>query len=172
MWGEGGVIYLHLRYVLLFRWLCVNCEGEGIFFEIRRKTMSIRIKLIKNNIMRSSSYGKYFAKTVRGNDVNLQDLAEEAARNCSLKKSDVIAVVTELEEMMSHRLADGDTIVLKGIGRFSLRVESDGVDDPKDFSIKKHIRRIICRFLPASHRNTDGTLTYNMSKDVKVEWGR
>ena len=134
--------------------------------------MSIRIKLIKNNIKRSSSYGKYFAKTVRGNDVNLQDLAEEAARNCSLKKSDVIAVVTELEEMMSHRLADGGTIVLKGIGRFSLRVESDGVDDPKDFSIKKHIRRIICRFLPASHRNTDGTLTYNMSEDVKVEWGR
>ena len=145
-------------------------EQEWAAEPIKSKTMSVQIKLIKNNIKRSSSYGKYFAKTVRQRDVNLQDLAEEAARNCSLRESDVIAVVKELEDMMRHRLADGDTIVLKGIGRFSLRVESDGVDNPQDFSLKKHIRRIICRFLPAAHRNTDGTLTYNMSEDVKVEW--
>ena len=134
--------------------------------------MSIKLRLVRNNIKSSCHYGKYFARTVRQNDVTLQDLAEEAARNCSLKKSDVVAAVTELEDMMRHRLADGDTFVLKGIGRFSLRVESDGVDHPKEFSLKKHIRRIICRFLPASHRNTDGTLTYNMSEDVKVEWER
>ena len=132
--------------------------------------MAIKIKLIKNNIKRSSSYGKYFAKTVSQGDVSLLDLAEEAARNSTLRKSDVLAVVTELEEMMRHRLADGHTIVLDGIGRFSLRVESDGVDHPKHFRFKKHIRRIICRFLPSSHRNSDGTLTYNFSENVKVEW--
>lgn len=132
--------------------------------------MAIHIRLIRNNIKRSSSYGKYFAKTVSQGDINLHDLAEEASRNCTLRESDVIAVITELEDMMRHRLADGHTIVLNGIGRFSLRVESDGVDDPKLFRFKKHIRRVICRFLPASHRNADGTLTYNFSEDVKVEW--
>ena len=133
--------------------------------------MAIKIKLIRNNIKRSSSYGKYYAKTVSQGDVTLRDLAVETSRNCTLRESDVLAVVTELEDVMRHRLADGQTIVLDGIGRFSLRVESEGVNKPKDFNIKRHIRRVLCRFLPASHRNSDGTLTYNFSDDVKVEWG-
>ena len=132
--------------------------------------MPIHIRLIKNNIKRSSSYGKYFAKTVSQGEVNLHQLAEEASRNTTLKKSDVVAVVTEIEDMMRQRLRDGHTIVLDGIGRFSLRVESDGVDRPQDFNLRHHIRRIICRFLPASHRNNDGTLTYHFSEDVPVVW--
>ena len=132
--------------------------------------MAIRVRLYRNNIRSSSNYGKYFAKTISQGDISLRDLAEEASRNSSLKQSDVIAVITELEDMMRHRLADGHTIILDGIGRFRLSVESDDVDDPKDFRFKKHIRRILCRFLPASHRNTDGTLTYNFSENVKVVW--
>ena len=132
--------------------------------------MSIQIKLIRNNIKRSSSFGKYFAKVVSQSEVTLKELAKEASRNSSLRESDVIAVVTELEDMMQQRLSDGQTIVLKGIGRFRLSVESEGVDRPSDFNIKKHIRRILCRFLPASRRNNDGTLTYNFSENVKVEW--
>lgn len=132
--------------------------------------MSIHLRLYRNNIKSSCHFGKYFAKTVSQGDVNLHDIAIEASRNCTLRESDVIAVVTELEDIMRHKLADGHTIVLNGIGRFSLRVESDGVENPKDFRFKKHIRRIICRFLPASHRNADGTLTYNFSEDVQVAW--
>ena len=77
----------------------------------------------------------------------------EASRNSMLRQSDVIAVITELEEMLRYRLAEGQTVVPDGIGRFSLCVESEGVDDPSKFRIKKHIRRIICRFLPSGHRN-------------------
>lgn len=132
--------------------------------------MSIKIRLIKNNIKRSSSYGKYFAKTVSQGEITLKELAVEASRNSTLRQSDVIAVITELEEMLRYRLAEGQTVVLDGIGRFSLRVESEGVDDPSKFRIKKHIRRIICRFLPSSHRNEDGTISYSFSKDVDVDW--
>ena len=69
--------------------------------------MSIKIRLIKNNIKRSSSYGKYFAKTVSQGEITLKDLAIEASRNSTLRKSDVIAVVTEIEEMLRYRLAEG-----------------------------------------------------------------
>ena len=132
--------------------------------------MSIKIKLLRNNIKRSSSYGKYFAKAVSQGELTLKDLAIEASRNSSLRESDVVAVITEMEEMLHHRLAEGKTVVLDGIGRVSLRVESDVVYNPNDFSIGKHIRRVICRFLPAGHRNTDGTISYSFSNDVKVEW--
>ncbi len=132
--------------------------------------MSVQIKLIKNNIKRSSSYGKYFAKTVSTGEITLRKLAEEACSNCSIKRSDMIAVITELEDMMKHRLADGKTIVIDGIGRFSLRAESIGVDDPKTFNIRRHMKRTICRFLPAGHRTNDGKISYNFSEDVVVRW--
>lgn len=134
--------------------------------------MSIKIKLFRNNIKRSSSYGKYFAKSVSRGETTLKDLAIEASKNSTLRESDVIAVITEVEEMLRYRLAEGQTVVLDGIGRFSLRVESEGVDNPGDFNIRKHIRRVICRFLPSGHRNSDGTINYHFSNDVKVEWAK
>lgn len=39
------------------------------------------IKLIKNNIKSSSSYGKYFAKAVSQGEVTLDEIAAEACRN-------------------------------------------------------------------------------------------
>ena len=43
--------------------------------------MAVHIKLIKNNIKSSSSYGKYFAKAVSQGEVTLNEIAAEACRN-------------------------------------------------------------------------------------------
>jgi len=101
--------------------------------------MAVHIKLIKNNIKSSSSYGKYFAKTVSQGEISFRQITEEACRNSHLSEGTVIAVVTELEDLLKEKLSDGHTVVLPGIGRFSLRVESTGVDEPRQFNIKQHI---------------------------------
>ena len=132
--------------------------------------MPVHIRLIKNNIKSSSSYGKYFAKTVSQGEVTLKDLAEEACRNSSMSHGAVIGVVTELQDLLKEKLAAGQTVVLDGIGRFSLRVESIGVDDPKKFNIQRHLKRIVCGFLPASSRSREGNILYDFSLDVKAVW--
>ncbi len=91
--------------------------------------MAVHIKLIRNNIKSSSSYGKYFAKAVSQGEVTMNELAEEAAINSGISRGAFIRGVTELQDMMKHRLANGQTVVIEGIGRFSLRVESIGVED-------------------------------------------
>ena len=123
--------------------------------------MAVHIKLIKNNIKSSSSYGKYFAKTVSQGEITLREIMKEACRNSHLSEGTVIGVVTELEDLLKEKLGEGQTVVLPGIGRFSLRVESIGVDDPKEFNIRRHITRIICGFLPAGRRITGGHILYN-----------
>ena len=105
--------------------------------------MAVHIKLIKNNIKSSSSYGKYFAKTVSQGEVTLGEIAEEACRNSGFSEGSVIGVVTELQDILKYRLREGQTVVLPGIGRFSLRVESIGVDDPKAFYIRQHIKKVL-----------------------------
>ena len=132
--------------------------------------MAVHIKLIKNNIKRSSSYGKYFAKTVSQGEVTLEEIAAEACRNSGFSEGAVVGVVTELQDILKHRLSEGQTVALPGIGRFSLRVESIGVDDPKAFNIRRHISRIVCGFLPAGRRIQGRHILYDVCDGVKVIW--
>ena len=39
--------------------------------------MAVHIKLVKNNIKSSSSYGKYFAKAVSQGDITLDEIGNE-----------------------------------------------------------------------------------------------
>ena len=52
--------------------------------------MAVHIKLIKNNIKSSSSYGKYFAKTVSQGEVTLDEIAAEACRNSGFSEGAVV----------------------------------------------------------------------------------
>ena len=81
--------------------------------------MAVHIKLIKNNIKSSSSYGKYFAKTVSQGEVTLDEIAAEACRNSGFSEGAVVGVVTELQDILKQRLTEGQTVVLPGIGRFA-----------------------------------------------------
>ena len=132
--------------------------------------MSVYIRLIRNNIKSSSSYGKYFAKAVSQGEVTLDEIAAEACRNSGFSEGSVIGVATEIQDIMKQRLREGQTVVLPGIGRFSLRVESIGVDEPKQFNIGRHITRIICGFLPAGRRIAGGRILYDLCEGVKAVW--
>ena len=132
--------------------------------------MAVHIKLIRNNIKSSSSFGKYFAKAVSQGEITLDEIGEEISRKCGFSEGVVLAVVTELQETMKEKLREGHTVVLPGIGRFSLRVESIGVDDPKTFNIRRHITRIVCGFLPAGRRIQGRHILYDFCEGVKAVW--
>ena len=132
--------------------------------------MSVHIRLIRNNIKSSSSYGRYFAKAVSQGEITLDEIGKEICRNSSFSEGTVTGVVTELQDMLKEKLREGQTVVLPGIGRFSLRVESIGVDDPKAFNIRHHITRIVCGFLPAGRRIQGRHILYELCEGVKVVW--
>ena len=132
--------------------------------------MALHIKLIRNNIKSSNSYGKYFAKAVSQGEITLDEICEEISRNSSFSEGTVLGVVTELQDTMKEKLRDGQTVVLPGIGRFSLRVESIGVDNPKDFNIRRPITRIVCGFLPAGRRIQGRHILYDLCEGVKTIW--
>lgn len=138
--------------------------------KIKKNFMAIHIRLIKNNIKSSSSYGKYFAKSVSQGEVTLKSMVRESLLARGYNESAVVAVVADLEHALKVKLSDGYTVVLPEIGRFSLRVESEGVDDPKQFSLRRHIKRIVCGFLPAGHRTAGHNILYNVCDGVNAVW--
>ena len=132
--------------------------------------MAINIRLQKNEIKRNTGYGKYFGRVVHTGEVTIDQFADEIQRNCSATKSDVKLVLTELQATIKRHLQDGQVVVLPEIGRLKLSVETIGVDKPKDFNLKKHLKRVVCKFLPAGQRGgkRNGNIRYNLCDGTKV----
>lgn len=108
----------------------------------------MRYKLVKRNNATLPSNGKYVAKAVHLNTVTSEEIAREIERNCSAKVSDVLLVLTELQETLREHLRQGDRVELFDLGTFKLELESHAVDSPSDFQPSKHIRRPVLRVLP------------------------
>ena len=133
--------------------------------------MALNIRLQKNEIKSSTNYGKYFARVVNFDEVTLEDFAKEIQANCSMKESDVMAVLKELQVTMKRHLQDGRIVVLPEIGRLKLSVESVCVDRPKDFNLQKHIKRVVCRFIAAGSRGgkRNGKIRYSLCDGVELK---
>ena len=111
--------------------------------------MSVEIRLEQSKFKDKKGSGKWYARTVSTGVATTDDLADSIQENTSFSRGDVRGLVIALIDEISYRLRQGETVALEGLGRFHLTVESDPVDNPDDFDIKKHIKNVKCRsFLP------------------------
>jgi predicted histone-like DNA-binding protein len=65
-----------------------------------------------------------------------------------VKKSDVLAVLTEMSEVMNDQLQDSKRVRLTGIGTFKLAISCTGVDSLGDFNPTKNIKKVRVSFAP------------------------
>jgi predicted histone-like DNA-binding protein len=93
------------------------------------------------------------------NDVTLEKLASIIQRNCSMKKSDVLAVLTELVEVMQDELQASHRVKIDGFGSFKIGLRSKGAESPKLFSVSKHITGLRVNFQPEVKTSADKTRT-------------
>ena len=106
--------------------------------------------IVKETKPNLKNYGRYKAVAVHYQTIDTERLCREIQNNCSLKKSDVKAVLSELSELLVQHLQDGDRVRLAGIGMLKLEIESDKVDRPEDFNVRQHIRNFRIHLLPES----------------------
>lgn len=114
---------------------------------------------------------RYYARTRKIGRVGFAQFAEEISRNCSAKPSDVNLVLTELCEVMRHHLLNGEEIVIPDLGSFHIGIQSDSVENPRDFSPHRHIHALHIKFRPHSHRDpTTWKLSRPMLEKAKIEF--
>lgn len=94
--------------------------------------------------------GLWFPKAVHPRTVTTEDLLKEIPRNCSLKRSDLLAALNELSEFLLHHLRQGEVVDIDSIGRFKLEVKGQGVLSPDDFDERTDISGYVCHFIPYS----------------------
>lgn len=97
---------------------------------------------------RDSANGKWYARAIYNGTVTTGQLADVIQKNCSMKKSDVLAVLTELSEVMTDKLQDSYAVKLNGIGTFKIGIQSRGALEAEGFSVSKHIKGTHVNFMP------------------------
>ena len=97
--------------------------------------------------------GKWYARMVPTGMINTRQLAEIMQRNCTVKKSDILAVLDELVETMRDQMQDSKRVKLDGFGSFKIGVTSKGARSAKAFTVTDNIKGMHIVFTP--ERSTD-----------------
>ena len=95
--------------------------------------MAVYYKLRQDNQERSKYKGQWFAHAVNLGTIETDELARIIERNCSVKRSDVLAVLAELSDTISQLLADSHRVRLAGIGSLMVGLNGQPCSDPTEY---------------------------------------
>lgn len=114
--------------------------------------MAIHYRLLQNKIKGSKNYNKYYAHTVKQGVISLDEIEKMIEENCTAKASDVRLVLRELFDTVKFYMQNGYVVDLKEMGKFSISVTSQCVDDPAKFRKDRHITGFKCNYTPQGKR--------------------
>jgi len=132
--------------------------------------MKYRIK--KETKPKLPTYGKYKAVAVHNQVIESRQIYEEASRGSTLSAGALEGLMMNVAEAVWRHLRMGDKVRLKEFGLLKLEIESEKVDNLKDFRAQKHIRGVRLHFIPESSNGTqplyDG-ISYEKDKNWTEE---
>ena len=129
-------------------------EAEGA--QRKEDDMAVFYRLSQVTSPKQKGYGKWYPRAVMTNTVDTNALATIMQRNCTVKKSDILAVITELIETMQDQLQDSKRVKLNGFGTFKIGLSSTGADKASDFSASKNIKGLHVLFQPEVKYDSEG----------------
>ncbi len=95
--------------------------------------MTVKYKIIKTaqpGVKGGGNYS-YYARISNRNKKNLDDLAVDIANRCTLRRSDVHAVLIELSDRIPELLLDNFSVQMGDLGTFSLHAKSIPSETPE-----------------------------------------
>jgi len=113
--------------------------------------MAVRYKIYQNTRKNSSTEGKWYARAVAQGVVGTSELAAVMQENCTVKESDIKAVLTELVSVMKTNLQNGMRVKLDGFGSFKIGMSTIPAETAKDFSASKNVKSLHVIFQPEVH---------------------
>ena len=98
------------------------------------------------------TYGKYKAVAVHYQTVESKQIVNETAQRMGTHPANVRGILVSLAEVINNHLREGDRVRLEDWGMMKLEIESDKVDTPEEFNVKKNIRAIRLHVIPESYK--------------------
>lgn len=113
-------------------------------------------RMYQNPVKSSKSYGKWFARTVNTGTVGLEEIANTMQDNCTVKRADILAVLSELGPTVKQLLQNSKRVKIDYLGTFKLGMSTSGEAKRDDFSLNKNLKDIHVIFTPVSRQAKNG----------------
>lgn len=114
--------------------------------------------------------GKFYARAVHTTQIDTEKLADIIQRNCTCKRSDVLAVLSELGEVMKDQLQIGNTVKLANFGIFGIGITSTGAESEDKFNAAENIVGAHVNFLPQGKKDAaTGKYIRDWVADIKFQ---
>ncbi|GHT21464.1 DNA-binding protein [Bacteroidia bacterium] len=102
-----------------------------------------RVKTKTDNINKGKE-PKYYAVPVSSGELDLRHLSDLLVARSALSRSDVVATIVGLTEVLEESLHNGHSVRIDGLGIFTLSASSKGYDNPADCTPHRVQARKIC----------------------------
>ena len=158
-----------LRFDVLYFCTVRTRELLTLTINLNFNNMSVRYKLVQNNREGSRTRGKWYARAVPVGVIRSEQIAEDIEEKCSLTKSDVLGVITELVTQMRKHLLAGERVILDGFGGFKCGIATSPADSAKDFTPTKNVKSVHIIFQPTVKKSADGKRVKSLLTGVTVE---
>lgn len=110
--------------------------------------MAIHYRLYQNKNQKSDYFQKWYGRAVNMGTVDTEELASIIEANCTVKRSDILAVLSELTVTMKQQLLDSKRVKLDHLGAFKVAMQTERADTAEKFVPKKNIKSLRIIFQP------------------------
>lgn len=112
---------------------------------------------------------KYYASPVYTGETDLKSLGNELSARSTVSKTDTIAVLAGLVDLIAEKLKDGNIVRLGDLGSFRLVINSNGEATANQVS-NRSIRGSRVNFHPAQEfQNALSDLSFEKVKDILAD---
>ncbi len=130
--------------------------------------MSLIYHKYQNKNEDSKAYGKWYARAVIKETVSIEEVALKMQDNCTVKRADILAVLSELGPTITEMLQSSKGVKIPYLGTFKLGISSEGADAPENFTVRKNIKGVHVLFRPESTYDANGKYSHNMTRGVRL----
>ena len=131
--------------------------------------MAVFYKLYQDKRTSSKLKGQWYARAVHTGTVDIDDLAEEMQANCTVKRADIVAVLSELVETMKKHLQMSHRVKLDRLGSFKIGMSTKPALTVGEFTASNNVKSVHVLFQPETKIEKDKTRVRALLSGCKVQ---
>lgn len=131
--------------------------------------MAVFYKLYQDNRETSKFKGKWYGRAVHTGTVDIDDLADEMQANCTVKRADIVAVLSELVETMKTHLQMSHRVKLDRLGTFKIGMSTKPAANIKEFTANDNVKSVHVLFQPETKIEKNKTRVKALINGCKVQ---
>ena len=131
--------------------------------------MAVFYKLYQDNRKNSKHKGSWYGRATHLDTVSTEQLAEEMQENCTVKRADILAVISELVTTMQRKLQQSMSVKIDRLGTFKIGISTTSASSVKEFSAQKNVKGTHLLFRPETKIDKNGYRHRAMLSGVAVK---